>query len=170
MALLLLLAAPALCSAQIYKWVDDKGQVGFADDLGKVPKKYRDSAVVEEKQEQAVEIVEKVTPEKPAGKAGEKKSASDDREKSKEKSLYGGKDGATWKQDFSRQKFEIKSLEDQAAGIKERMADGSKISRGEYLSLQNTQRDLDVRVAKAKKKLDALNAAADQADLPAEFR
>lgn len=171
MALLLLLAAPALCSAQIYKWVDDKGQVGFADDLGKVPKKYRDSAVVEEKQEQAVEIVEKATPEKPAGKAGEKKSgASDDREKSKEKPLYGGKDGAAWKQDFSRQKFEIKSLEDQAAGIKDRMADGSKISRGEYLALQNTQRDLDVRITKAKKKLDALNVAADQAEVPTEFR
>jgi hypothetical protein len=50
------------------------------------------------------------------------------------------------------------------------MADGSKISRGEFLSLQNTQRDLDVRIEKAKKKLDALNEAADNAGVPAEFR
>ena len=64
----------------------------------------------------------------------------------------------------------MKSLEDQAAGLKERMADGSKMSRGEYVTLQNTQRDLDVRIGKAKKKLDALNDAAEKAGVPAEFR
>jgi len=64
----------------------------------------------------------------------------------------------------------VKSLEEQSEGIKERMADGSKVSRGEYLTLQNTQRDLEVRIEKARKKLDALNAAADKAEVPAEFR
>jgi hypothetical protein len=168
---LLLLAAPAICSAEIYKWVDEKGQVGFADDLGKVPKKYRDDAVITEKQEQAVEIVEKSEPEKGARKGADTKvDAPDDKGKGKAKPLYGGKDGETWKQEFARQKSAIKSLEEQAVGIRERMADGSKISRGEYLTLQATQRDLEVRIAKAKQKLEAMNDDAGKAELPAEFR
>jgi hypothetical protein len=171
MALLLLVAAPTLCSAEIYKWVDDRGQVGYADDLGKVPKKYRNSAVTTDKQEQAVEIVEKATPGPAPRKDLEKKSEpADSKSKDKEKPLFDGKDGDSWRKDFARQKQEIKTLEDHAVSIKERLADGSKLSRGEFLTLQNTQRDLDVRIAKARKKLDALTEAADRAELPAEFR
>ncbi len=172
MVSLLLHAVPAICATtDIYKWVDEKGQVGYADDLGKVPKKYRDKAFMTEKQEQAVEVIEKSVPENPARKEGEKKDKTPaDKEKNKGKALFEGKEGAAWKQDFAGQKYEIKSLEQHAVEIKERMTDGSKISRGEYLTLQNTQRDLDVRIAKAKKKLDAMNEAADKAELPADFR
>ena len=170
MTLLLLLAAPALCSAEIYKWVDERGQVGYADDLGKVPKKFRNSAVTTEKQEQAVEIVEKTTPAPAPRKDLEKKGETDSKSKDKDKPLFDGKDGEAWRKDFARQKQEIKTLEDHAVSIKERMADGSKISRGEFLTLQNTQRDLEVRIAKAKKKLDTLTEAADRAEVPAEFR
>jgi hypothetical protein len=167
---LLLLATPLLCSAEIYKWVDEKGQTGYSDDLGKVPKKYRDNAVVTEKQEQAVEIIEKSEPEKSSKKGADGKGESDTKGKEKDKPTFDGKTGAAWKQDIARQKYEVKSLEDQAAGIKERMADGSKLSRGEYVSLQNTQRDLDVRIGKAKTKLEALLDAADKAGVPGEFR
>jgi uncharacterized protein DUF4124 len=173
----LLLAIPAVCSAEIYKWVDEKGQTGYADDLGKVPKKYRDKAATTEKQEQPVEIIEKSEPDKSSKKGGEvkgdaagEKVKGKEKEKDKGKPLFDGKSGEEWKQDFARLKYDVKSLEDQSAGIKERMADAGKISRGEYLSLQNTQRDLAVRIAKAKKKLDSLNEAAEAAGVPAEFR
>lgn len=168
---LMVLVFPVICSAEIYKWVDDRGQTGYSDDLGKVPRKYRDRAVAAEKQEQAVEIVEKSEPEKPSRKGVPAKGdqpVGDDRDKAK--SAFDGKSGEAWKQDFARQKHEVKSLEDQAIGIKERMTDGSKMSRGEYITLQNTQRDLDVRIGKVKKKLDALNDAAENAGVPGEFR
>jgi len=167
--ILLLLTVPVLCSAEIYKWVNEKGQTGYSDDLGKVPKKYRDKAVVTEKEEQAVEIIEKSEPEKSQKKGAERKSEADT-SKGKDKALFDGTPGEVWKQDLARQKHEVKSLEDQAAGIKERMADGSKISRGEYVTLENTLRDYEVRIGKAKKKLDALNDAAEKAGVPAEFR
>jgi hypothetical protein len=173
MMMLLLLVMPAIVSAETYKWVDENGQVGFADDLGKVPKKYRDKAVASDKQEEAVEVVEKIESAKPLRKPVETKGAvSDDKDKDKNKgkALYDGKSGDAWKQDLARQKNEVKVLEDQLVGLKERMAEGNKLSRGEYLTLQNTQRDLDVRIAKAKKKLDALVEAADRAEVPAEFR
>jgi hypothetical protein len=164
------LIVPTLCSAEIYKWTDSKGQVGYSDDLGKVPAKYRDNAVIAEKEEQAVEIIEKGVADKVGKKGAEGKADQDKEPKAKDKPAFEGKAGEDWKKDFARQKHEIKSLEEQAAGIKERMADGSKISRGEYLTLQNTQRDLDVRMGKARKKLDALNEAAEKAGVPGEFR
>lgn len=175
-AALLMLTAQTVYSAEIikeqtYKWVDEKGQVGYADDLGKVPKKYRDSAVATEKQEQAVEIVDKVEPEKPSRK-GEvnKRDVPADDEKIKPKPMFEGKSGDTWKQDFARQKNEVKSLEEQAVGIRERLAEGDKLSRNDFLSLQVTQRDLDVRITKAKQKLNKLIEAADRAELPEEYR
>jgi hypothetical protein len=175
--LALLLAIPAVCSAEIYKWVDEKGQTGYADDLGKVPKKYRDKAAVTEKQEEAVEIIEKGEANKTPKKGGEvkddaagDKGKSKEKEKDKAKQLFDGKSGEEWKRDLARSKYEVKSLEDQSAGIKERMANAGKMSRGEYLTLQNTQRDLEVRIEKAKKKLDSLNQSADDAGVPAEFR
>lgn len=171
MVTLLLLAVPVFCSAEIYKWVDEKGQTGFSDDLGKVPKKYRDNAVITEKVEQAVEIIEKSEPEKSPKKGAEGKGEPEGKAVDKDKPpTFDGKPGATWKQDFARQKNEVRSLEDQAAGLKERMADANKMSRGEYVTLQNTQRDLDVRIEKAKRKLEALNDAAEKAGVPAEFR
>ncbi len=170
----LLLAVPALCTAEIYKWVDEKGQTGFSDDLGKVPKKYRDNAAVTEKQDQAVEIIENSQPDKSVKKGADGKGSQTavgaEKSKGKDAPLFDGKDGAAWKQDFARQKYELKSLEDQAAGIKERMADAGKLSRGEYLALQNTARDFDVRIGKARKKLEALTEAAENAGVPGEFR
>ena len=50
------------------------------------------------------------------------------------------------------------------------MADSSKVTRAEYLSLQNTLRDLDIRLEKARKRLESLNDAAGRVDLPSEFR
>ena len=171
---LVLLAVPALCSAEVYKWVDEKGGAGYSDDLSKVPDKYRNNAIAVENGEQAVEILENSEPvignkkEKEVIKEQERDVKG--QEKGKEKRTYDGKAGEVWKQDFARQKHQVKSLEEQTTGLKERMASGSKMSRSEYLTLQNTQRDLDVRLGKAKEKLDALNEAADKAEVPAEFR
>lgn len=170
LVILLLVATPVLSSAEIYKWVDEKGQTGYADDLGKVPKKYRNSAVVTEKQEQAVEIIEKTEPEKSPAKTDDGKGEQDRKGKEKDKPFFDGKSGDAWKQDFARQKHEVKSLEDQAEGIKERLANPGKISRGEYVILQNTQRDLDFRIERAKKKLEALNEAAEKAGVPMGLR
>ncbi len=174
MIALVMLAFPVICWGEIYKWVDERGQVGFADDLGNVPAKYRKSATLINGQEPAVEIVEKGEGEKEPARKGEAQqgqgAAGEERAKAKAKPLFDGKDGETWKRDFARQKSDIKSLEDNAAGIRARMANPGKMSRGEYLTLQNTLRDLEVRISTAQKKLDDLTSAADRAEVPAEFR
>jgi len=95
--ILLLLAVPVLCSAEIYKWVNEKGQTGYSDDLGKVPKKYRDKAIVTEKEEQAVEIIEKSEPEKSPRKGAEGKNEADNAGKGKDKPLFDGTPGEVWK-------------------------------------------------------------------------
>jgi len=62
LSILLLLAVPALCSAEVYKWVDQKGHIGYSDDLSKVPDKYRNNAIAVDNGEQAVEILENSEP------------------------------------------------------------------------------------------------------------
>ncbi|HZV82983.1 MAG TPA: DUF4124 domain-containing protein, partial [Geobacteraceae bacterium] len=102
---LVLLALPAICCAEIYKWVDERGQIGYADDLGKVPAKYRKSAAIVGSQEPAVEIIEKNEGEKEPHKGGEARqgqaAAGEETPKAKAKPLYDGKDGETWKRDIA---------------------------------------------------------------------
>lgn len=173
---LALLALPAVCVAEIYQWVDDKGQIGFADDLGNVPAKYRKRATPLKGEEPAVEVIDKTEAEKAPRKGGDVRSGQaaageeKPKAKAKEKPLFDGKDGETWRREFTRLKSELKSLEDQTADYKARVANPGKVSRGEYLSLQNTLRDLEFRSTATQKKLDALSDAADRAEVPAEFR
>jgi len=171
---LALLALPAISNAEFYQWVDEKGNIGYADDLGNVPAKYRKKATPLGGQEPAVEVIDKGELSKePSRETDAKKgrsTADEQKPKAKDVTLYAGKDAESWKRDFARQKFDIKSLEDQAAGIRERMANPGKMSRGEYLTLQNTARDLDVRISAAQRKLQLLNEAADAAEVPAELR
>jgi len=172
--MVVLIAVPTLCSAEVYKWVDGKRLTGYSDDLSNVPEKYRNNALVGENGEQKVEVDESSEPVNGAKKENEVKKELEigvkGQKKGEEKRTYDGKPGEAWKQDFARQKYQVKSLEEQATGIQERMTDGSKMSRGEYLTLQNTLRDLNVRIGKAKGKLDALNETADKAEVPQEFR
>lgn len=171
---LALLALPAIAVAEIYQWVDENGQVGYADDLGSVPAKYRKKAKPLAGEEKAVEVIDKGEVGKDSRKENEKgqpaAGSGEEKQKSKAKPLYDGKDGETWKRDLARQQHEVKSLEDQATGIRNRMANPEKISRGEYLSLQYTARDLDARIAAARDKLQVLLDAADRAEVPAEYR
>jgi hypothetical protein len=174
--LLALLALPAVCWPEIYQWVDDRGEVGFSDDLGKVPAKYRKKATLLKGQESAVEVIDKTEAEKAPRKGGEGQAgqpvSGEEKAKTKvkDKPLYDGKDGEAWKRDFARQKSDIRALEEQSAATRSRLANPGKISRGEYLTLQNTQRDLEFRITAAQKKLETLNDAADRAEVPAEFR
>lgn len=172
--LLLILVMPVFCSAEIYKWIDEKGEYNFADDLGKVPLKYRDKVLTTDKVDQEVVIEEKIESEKPGKKSSDVKTQQsapgEAKAATKAKPLFGDKDGESWKREFARQKSELKAIEDQAAEIRSRMANPSNISRGEYLTLQYTVRDLDTRIAASRKRLQALIDAADRVELPEEFR
>lgn len=169
-----LLAMPVVCLAEVYKWVDEKGAIGFADDLGNVPKKYRGKALPADQFEAPSQVVDEVAVDKPLQKkdSAPKAQTAVPADKGKEiaEPLFDGRSGTAWKKDFERQKYEITNLEAQAAGMKDRMANPGKVSRGEYLMLQNSVRDFDSRISVARKKLEALQEAADRVDLPADFR
>jgi hypothetical protein len=45
--LLPLVAVSLSWSGSIYQWTDENGNVGFTDDLSKIPEKYRNSAILE---------------------------------------------------------------------------------------------------------------------------
>jgi len=157
----LLLLYPLSAVALTYEWTDENGTVNFTEDLGKVPKKYRKKAKVlgaeENGPQTTIESGEPAKKTKPEA-AGEKKK------------LYGGKDGQSWRKEFAAAKGQVKATESQLADLRGRLADTSKMSRGEYLSIQNTIKHNETILKGQQQKLDELQESADRAGVPAEFR
>lgn len=168
---LLLFAVPAV--ATTYTWEDDQGTVNFAEDYGKIPKKYRQKAKVlgaeEEEQPASVETVpaEKAKPNAAAPREASEQPAAEKRD---EKALYGGREGKAWRTEFGQLKADLKASEDQLTDLRKRLADTSKMSRTEYLSLQNSIRNLESRILGLREKLADLNSTANKAGVPDEFR
>lgn len=168
--LLVLIAIPA--EALTYKWVDMEG-THYTDDLGNIPQKYRKKATIVGAEEDAT-APEEVTNEasKPTVKreGREQTQAQPVAEKQEQKKTYGGKSVATWKRDFEQINADIKAAEDQLNESKERMQDTSKMSRGEYVSIQMDINSEEYRLQRLKDKLEVLTEEANKAYLPADLR
>ncbi|WP_298268277.1 DUF4124 domain-containing protein [Geobacter sp.] len=170
-ALLLLLAVPAF--ADIYKWVDERGTVNFAEDLGKVPRKYRKKVtVIREGTPTSPEVTETVIDqggkERATGGAdGEKPQAV---KPEKKKAVYGGKDEDAWKTEFAKLRSQIKANEGEVAERKAKIANPVNMSRGEYLGLQLDVKRLEEKLTDLRGKLDALTESARKAGVPPELR
>ncbi|HOP41763.1 MAG TPA: DUF4124 domain-containing protein [Geobacteraceae bacterium] len=173
--MLLGIVAGTAC-AETYSWEDSNGTIHFTEDISQVPKKYLKKVRVRGDMGVAVTpqpLVEQTaetsapgdtasvgsSPVKEQAAAGEKKEE-----------LYGGKSGKSWKIDFDTLRAEIGAIDDQVAELNSRLDDTSKMSRIEYLSIQNTIKNLKFRRGDLEKKLAALNDQAARAGVPAQFR
>jgi hypothetical protein len=165
-ALLVLFALPVL--AVTYEWEDSQGTINFTEDLGSIPKQFRKKAKIVGAEEEAV------SPESGAAKVAPKSKGETPEQTAggnKEiKKMYGGKSAETWSRDFSQLNGNIKSEEEQLNELKERIKDTSKMSRGEYLSIQMEINGSESRLKRLRGKLAALTEEADRADLPADLR
>lgn len=160
--LLLLLIYPLTALAETYEWVDERGTVNFAEDLGKVPKKYRKKAKRLGGDEPAAEsAAPAAAPEAAKAKGVEEKG---------EKKIYGGKDELAWRREFLQANSNLQSAQTELDTLKLRLSDTSRMSRSEYLIIQNSIKHAEVRVQELQKKLDQLNSSADRYDVPADFR
>lgn len=158
--------------AETYTWTDDRGTVNFTEDYGKIPKKYRKKVRKlgdENAVPPAAETREAPAAAKPAVPAEAKEQAPAP-VKTEKKVQYGGKDADTWKNDFGRLRADVKASEDQLVELRGRLDDTSRMSRGEYLSLQHSIRNVEKTVLERRKKLQELEAEAAKADVPAELR
>jgi hypothetical protein len=106
--------------------------------------------------------------DEPAKGAAKGEPKGDEGEKSKK--LYGGKDEAAWRTAFRNANNEVQQTESELATLKGRLGDTSNMSRSEYLAVQNTIKHTEVRLQEARQKLDALQASANRAGVPPEFR
>jgi hypothetical protein len=158
--------------AAVYKWVDQRGTVYFADDLGKVPSAYRKKAqVVNGEGEQAVEVTETVDQ---GGKKPHKSITSPDDVQSgkseKKKAVYAGKDEEWWRKEFGRLKDEQRATEEYLADVRKRKESTATLSRRDYLSLQQSEKDGASRLDGVRQKLQGLTESADKAGVPKELR
>ncbi|GAW66729.1 hypothetical protein GPEL0_01r2216 [Geoanaerobacter pelophilus] len=160
--LLLLLIYPMTAVAETYEWVDERGTVNFAEDLGKVPKKYRKKAKRLGSDEPPAEIAPPAAvPDTAKPKGVEEKV---------EKKSYGGKDELAWRREFLQANSNLQSARTELDTLKARLSDTSSMSRSEYLIIQNSMKHAEARVQALQKKLDQLNSSADRYEVPAEFR
>lgn len=166
-ALLVLFAIPV--EALTYKWADKEGE-HYTDDLGNIPQKYRKNATILGTEEDATPAEGDAA--KPASKAkgNEQPQAQPAAEKQDQKKTYGGKSAATWRKDFGQLNADIKAAEDQLSELKERMQDTSKMSRGEYVSIQMGINSVETRLQRLKGKRDVLTDEANKANVPADLR
>jgi hypothetical protein len=169
-AILVLLAVPV--GAVTYMWEDSQGTVSFTEDLGSIPQKYRKKAKI-------LGAEEEVAPPAPVQMKEELKPGQRDKGKgetieqaapAEKKKTYGGKTGDTWRMEFAQNRRDIKAAEDQLDELQGRMKDTSKMSRGEYLSIQLEVKSVESRLQRLKSKRDALTEEARRAGVPAEFR
>lgn len=158
--LVLLLLYPLSAAAETYQWTDERGTVNFSEDLGKVPKKFRKKAK-KLGSEDAAPATTAAEPEAVPPKAGEAQ---------KGKKLYGGKDEVSWRRDFLQATSNLEAAETELAALKARLSDTSRMSRSEYLAIQNSIKHGEGRVQDLQRKLDQLRETADRQGVPAEFR
>ena len=145
--------------------------MNYADELGKVPKRFRSKGIIVDVQATPVEVIEGAdnakdvkkgtSPDRPEDAAGKSERA---------KVLYGGKDEESWRKGFAKAKADIKAVEEFIVETKARLKDTDNMSRTEYLSLQNTVKDSEIRLNGLRNKLEALTEAANKANVPMEIR
>jgi hypothetical protein len=158
----MLLLYPLSALAVTYEWTDDRGTVNFTEDLGKVPKKYRKKAKVLDGEDSGAPQSTVI------GEPAKGKAKSD--EPPKGKKLYGGKDENAWRSEFVTATGDLQHAEAGLQVLRGRLADTSKMTRGEYLSIQSSIKNEEARVQQMQKKLDLLQQSADRLGVPMEFR
>ncbi|MBT0654352.1 DUF4124 domain-containing protein [Geomobilimonas luticola] len=167
--LVIISAVPA--HAVTYKWVDKKGTVSFTEDLGKVPPEYRKKVVILDADVPTGPEITEIDESKGKPDATGAESAKDRTTAGDKKAiLFGGKDENVWRKDFGRLKSDLRAAEDQAEQLRGRLADTSKMSRTEYLSIQASLKNVELRVQELKTKLSALEETANKAGVPAGAR
>jgi hypothetical protein len=162
--LVLLLVLYATSAAAVtYEWTDDRGTINFTEDLGKVPKKYRKKAKVLGAEENGTpQVIEEPVKGSATGSgsaAGTKDAAQ------KDKKAAPGKDDAALRSEYGAAKSQLQAIDKNIADLRGRLQDTSKMSRSEYLSLQNTLKQEEFRAQEQRKKVDQLRQNAERAGI-----
>ena len=148
---MLLLLYPLSATAVTYEWTDEAGTVNFTEDFGNVPKKYRKKVKVLGAEESGAPlIIESAEPAK--GKTRDGGTPQDKK---------GGKEEAALRKEYTSAKINLQATEQDIVELRSRLGDTSKMSRSEYLAIQNTLKQMEFRAQEQKKKVNELldNAA-----------
>ncbi|HEU0265274.1 MAG TPA: DUF4124 domain-containing protein [Geobacterales bacterium] len=170
LSLVLLLACPVV--AATYRWTDARGTINFTDDVGNIPERYRERAVlVGAEQTPTTEVIESSLPEPPPNTEGGGNGGTPAPPSAEVKKpvLYGDKEGTVWGQEFSTLRREIDETTTQIAEQKGRLANSANLSRAEYRGIESEIKRLEERQADRQRKYDELKSRALKVGVPSEF-
>jgi hypothetical protein len=167
MVFMIAMVVPVVALSEIYEWTDSKGVVNFTDDLNKVPARYR-KQITERDSPQEVRNVSPAAVTPPPRSQNPAASPV----------LYGDHDQSWWRSNFSSLRQEIKSIEANLPGKREKLAE---IKRKRVIYQRTRDRvaynELDADITKDEEKLkelqDKLRALDDEANrggVPQEWR
>jgi hypothetical protein len=171
---LVLVVVPVLASAVTYTWVDDQGTMNFSDDLSSVPTKFRkkvkilggDDVAPEAELAPAGDAPSAVPAVESPVKTPAKMDVPASRGQEKKELLYGGKTEAAWRQEIVYARAELKSARDQLADTKARLNDTSRMSRSEYLGIQQQIKSIEASITGMEGRYAVLESAARNAEVP----
>jgi hypothetical protein len=147
--LLLLGMFAGTVGAETYSWVDSSGTAHFTEDISRVPKKYLKKVRVRGDVSPVIPGVMENGAESPAGVDAASPApvgaVAPVESVEKKEVLYGNRSGKSWKADFDTLRAEIGATDDQIAELNSRLADTSKMSRTDYLSIHSTIKNIQFR-------------------------
>lgn len=174
--LLLILSFSLPASAEIYKWVDDKGVTNFTDNRDAIPAKYRKKAVQVSSEKPKPSAAEQGGGEQAAESAqGQSGGAA---EVQKSGTLYGGHDEDWWRERYGSLRGEIKELQDnlpkkrqelEQLNRKYRLYTYSR-NRVAYQQKADEIKNDEDRIKELMEKLNDLENEAGRAGIPFEWR
>jgi|AMWB02.1.fsa_nt_gi DNA repair exonuclease SbcCD ATPase subunit len=169
--LLLILSFSVPASAEIYKWVDDKGVINFTDNRDAIPAKYRKKALQISSEKPKPSAVEQ-------GGDGQSAEPAQATEAQKSGTLYGGHDEDWWRERYASLRGEIKELQDnlpkkrqelEQLNRKYRLYTYSR-NRVAYQEKADEIKSDEDRIRELMEKLNDLENEAGRAGIPFEWR
>jgi hypothetical protein len=175
--LLLVLTLPLQVSAEIYSWTDAAGTVHFTEDLGRVPKKYRATALRRASGEdltapaaapvaslpEGVPAAERTQPEVTHGAAAPAPGVTP-------ATRYGSRSAAEWQTEFRALRQKLTQIEQQQEQLQKEGGDGTKaLSSQQIADLNLRSKQLHDEFEATRLRFNQLVEQANQAGLPPEF-
>lgn len=172
LAMILFLSPPVM--AETYTWTDKNGTVNFSDDYSNVPKQYRKKVLRHGDMDHATPAPAHTGPgdgqRQPVPPSVPETAKIDAAGTYSGNGLYDGRKAEAWQQEFRTRETEVKQLENQLVQLEELIKKPAGISQERMQGLPQEFRETQKRYNEALKVYNDLNAAANKAQLPAEFR
>jgi len=157
--------------AETYSWSDNSGTLHFTDDLGAVPKKYRNQAIRRatgnEQPTASSETVQETAPVVTPGEATPQVSPG---AVTLPTTRFGDRTVAEWQEQFKGLRTELAAIQQQQKELQQEAGEGKKFLKSQQINEMNTRsKQLYEQYEAARQRFNQLAEQANRVGLPPEY-